>query len=50
MFYVGKIRLERTAPTSLTWCANQLRHFPIPYWGCKNNSLYSNNQKKLPFL
>ncbi len=25
---VGMRRLERPTPTSLTWCANQLRHIP----------------------
>ena len=27
--FVGMIRLERTTPTSRTWCANQLRYIPI---------------------
>ena len=26
--FVGMRRLERPTPTSLTWCANQLRHIP----------------------
>ena len=26
---VGMIRLERTTPTSRTWCASQLRYIPI---------------------
>lgn len=25
---VGMIRLERTTPTSRTWCASQLRYIP----------------------
>ena len=27
--FVGMIRLDRTTPTSRTWCANQLRYIPI---------------------
>lgn len=27
--FVGMIRLERTTPTSRTWCASQLRYIPI---------------------
>ena len=29
-FSVGMIRLERTTPTSRTWCASQLRYIPFP--------------------